>query len=743
MRRLARTFLVAGLLLVTARPAGATEFFLPGNEGAVLELLRPYSDETLVLGDWSLEALELGPACELRLAFVAAGTDARVTARVVPGDREGRGLGFRWKPERPGALGDALEALVRGNAPGDFFRERCRGDVDPVTGVTGDPEPAPFIEAAFRLPEGLEAPRVEGKESGALADVISTWNRGAAVLLWVLVLGAAMTALILLGRGRGRGVVVPQVPRLRDEPSWVRWVFSAGLLVRLVAAWVSPSFLVESTQFIGLGDAYDLVGGRLPVFSFGTLFGESISYHLPLIDLLIGPWMSLGDLLGLGGHLLWLRLPTLAASGVIMWLLLRTGRHLGAPGAGRIALVLFAFLPACVRVSVTTTHYLMEMAAAAWVLERAVAATFGGRPCYRSLAVAAAAACWSGFVAWALVAIVGLGVVGSMVRRGHVRETALVALFVAALVAPLANTAWDTLGATVDRSVPLVEGQAPADSSFAVPPMFQPVKIDALQVPEPLVFPWHMAIHLLDALSALLALAGLALALALRPRLAPVVLGLLTAYGLARLQLQLSHDNLALLFPLFLLLPALGADALRDRLPARRWIRWVAPGWAALALAGVGVATDQGDHVRYWEGGGRYYHHQARRAILGENVHELRRRIGDLSARTDAVLLLPERPFHFHAAVCDGLPDVGAMERCLSREWSVDAHVSTEEMSPEWAAGLREEGSLDGRPVALLLGPDRSQLPLLVAELGRSCDLLVETPMLSLLSCPVPGAEEG
>ncbi len=729
--------IVLCLLGLAPGAAGAMDFFLPGNEEAVVALLRPHSDEDLTLGAWSLERLEVGPACEIRLGFEDAGSGDRTVVHVGPkGDGTGA-LAFRGVPRRPESLGAALEGLVLGNDPGHFFRDRCRVGVDPENGTDGDPPPSEFVEA-----ETLTSAEVDPSptESGGLAflnEAASIWVQTMTALFWLLVLAAGGAALVLQRRRRSVEATISPPPRLVDEPGWVRWVFSGALLVRLISAWISPSFLVESTQFIGAGQAYDFISGRLPLFSAEALFGASISYHLPLIDLLVGPWLSLGDLMGVGGHIIWLRLPALVASAGMMILLLRTGQHLGAPRAGRIALVLFAFLPACVRVSVTTTHYLMEMTAAAWLLERAAAVTFGGRPQHRSLALAAAAACWSGFVAWALVAIVGLGVVISEVRRGRLREVSLVVLFVLAAMAPLMNTAWDTLGDTAERSQPLVEGVEASAAYFAVPPMIQPSKIDFLQLPEPLVFPWHMATHLFDGLSMLLAILGICVALWLRPRLAPVTLGLLIAYGLARMHLQLSHDNLSLLFPLFLLLPAVGAEALADRLRSHRWPRFLAPAWMALALIGGVVTADVGDHIRYWERGGWYYQHQARRLFLGENVHAIRGRLRDLAAAGDVLLLAPEEPFYLHAAVCDALPTVAAMKRCTAVDWELDAAL-TSQVTSEWIAGLNDSGAFDGRPVALLGGPDRGHIPGLVDAMGRDCEALVDTPMLTLLSCPVP-----
>ena len=117
--------LLAGFLLCAPGDAIGEEVFLPGHEAAVVELLKPYTPGDLVLEGRPLESLELGPACEIRLRFSAAAGDDAVTAKLLPADEAAGWVRFSWDPARPAGLGPALEALVRGNIPGEFFQDRC------------------------------------------------------------------------------------------------------------------------------------------------------------------------------------------------------------------------------------------------------------------------------------------------------------------------------------------------------------------------------------------------------------------------------------------------------------------------------------------------------------------------------------------------------------------------------------------------------------------------------------------
>lgn len=124
--RRARALLIAVFVLGAPALALGGSAFLPGHEDAAVRLLLPNTDEDLVLDGRSLERFTVGPGCEIHLSFAAVADDGGITATLSPSD-PGRGsFRFRWTPRRPPQLGDALEALVRSNDPGDFFEGRCQ-----------------------------------------------------------------------------------------------------------------------------------------------------------------------------------------------------------------------------------------------------------------------------------------------------------------------------------------------------------------------------------------------------------------------------------------------------------------------------------------------------------------------------------------------------------------------------------------------------------------------------------------
>ncbi|MFH1533192.1 MAG: hypothetical protein ABIK09_20900 [Pseudomonadota bacterium] len=157
------------LLAVPSMARSSQDYFLPGNEGAVVKLLHPHSDEDLVLGSWALATLEVGPICEIRMSFQGQGTDGQVTVTLTPDPSWGGSIAFSWDPVRPEGLGDSLEALVGGNDPGYFFKGRCEVPVD-----------------------------VEEEEASVEAKV-TAWVPSPSAAIWVAALVLALAGLILLG----------------------------------------------------------------------------------------------------------------------------------------------------------------------------------------------------------------------------------------------------------------------------------------------------------------------------------------------------------------------------------------------------------------------------------------------------------------------------------------------------------------------------------------------------------------
>lgn len=745
-------FFVA-LLMGEAGAASGQEAFIPGNEAAVVKLLQPFNDENLVLEGWSLERLDIGPACELRLRFSSPDGDDLVTATLRRSASFAKSFLFIWEPMRPPHLGDALEALVRGNDPGHFFRDRCR----PADDLEENSLPLDdAVDSLLRVWSHITRDEEEVNELAVLIDSVRVWVPSAVQMFWLLLVLVAAAGLFLLGRGQRPQEGTVGGTRLRQQPVWIRVVFPAALLLRLVVAYLAPTFYVEFKQFVG---PLDVLDGTLsmPIFSDAVLFGDFMSYHLPLLDIGIGPWLALGDLLGMGGHLLWLRVPSLAGSAWVMWLLLRIGEHLGAPKVGRVAMLLFAFLPACVKVSVPATHYFLEVVLVAWFIERLAAAVLAKRPCDRSLAVAGALACWSGMTVWPLVALGGLVYLVSRVRSGRARAGFLAMLVFLSLIAPMVNTAWNAVRKTDAQCVrgEFRKGDL-AEGLWGVSPMFQPLGTDRPAIPEPFVFPWHMAIHLFNHLSTIIALVGIGVLFVLRDRVVPLTLAVLVAYAMARMRLQLSHDNLAFLFPLFLLLPPLGALRIEERFIGRRWLRYLLPGWVALTLAGGVLLPDIGEHIRVHEPDRVYYHQQARRLLFGENVRAVRRRLAAL-AEDDVPLLSITESFAVQAARCGELPTVESLKQCRimdpvdgpgdlvyqrPRNWGMDA-LLVERLSCEVVRDTLQGRIFGDRPVALLFGPDINEISCARDVSPGGCSLLIDTPILTLFLCEPSGQTVG
>ena len=186
LHRIHRFIVLLGVLClgVPAEAGAADAYFAPGHEGAVVDLLRPHSDEDMVLGDWTLTTLDAGPACELRLGFTRKGGDGTVTTATLRPATTGEGsFVFRWSPARPDALGAALEALIRGNDPGDFFKERCKA-------------PEVLVE------EEQEAEDEEAGD-GSIVEEIKPWVPSASAAIWLAVLLLTIGGLVLLvWRGR-------------------------------------------------------------------------------------------------------------------------------------------------------------------------------------------------------------------------------------------------------------------------------------------------------------------------------------------------------------------------------------------------------------------------------------------------------------------------------------------------------------------------------------------------------------
>jgi hypothetical protein len=174
-RHLHRFMLLLGGLLLVPQGAALAEvsYFQQGNEAAVVALLKPHTDEDLVLGPWTLATLDVGPACELRFGFAKGTGEPEIVATLTPAT-EGKGsFAYAWTPSRPDDLGGAFEGLIATNDPGGFFTDRCAVPPDPVKGGVDDDE--------------------------TVEELVAAWVPTPAAGLWVAALVLALAGVVLLG----------------------------------------------------------------------------------------------------------------------------------------------------------------------------------------------------------------------------------------------------------------------------------------------------------------------------------------------------------------------------------------------------------------------------------------------------------------------------------------------------------------------------------------------------------------
>ena len=633
-------FILTCALLGQSGAALGSGAFRPGHEGEVVALLRPNSDEDLVLARWSLTSLEAGPACEVRLGFESgAGDSVSLTLRP---SAEGQGsFRFLWSPTRPDRLGAAAEALIRGNDPGDFFRDACIREEAPV------------------------AARTSGRSSGDwFAMEVGILPR------LLLVLALSLLGLAVLDRRREGTPATATIPRGWSEPRWVKAVFIAGLGVRLLAMFYEPSHYYEAEQLPPTTWSEQLwtISELAPFFHVDGLTTTGKVFHTPALRLVLHPWHLLGDAVGLGGTLLWLRLPNLLLAGWLMVLLLRMGRHLGRRGAGRAAVCLFAFLPTTVDLSLQMGHYLPEAVLSAWFLERLLAATRVRQPVWRRVAAIGAAALWSGYITWPLVGIGALAGTVHLWRSDRRRDALAFVLAISALATPLIGTALDA-GRIYDSACVSPETLAAPES---VVPVYDGHPIFDVSEPSPagiFLAPWRIGAYIHGRAVAAIAMAGLLLLLILRWRRWEVRLSVIVLlfYGLARTRMTLTLDQLRLLVPLLLLLPAWGFSLvpelrLRGRgLPGGRHALAV---FTALALGVGAFAPVSSPHSGRFVLPTDFYPGLIQR-IGGQSLWTVRAAVETGEDRGIPVLL-PLDDLPLLACCCHGLPTHGELNRCLN-----------------------------------------------------------------------------
>jgi len=408
--------LVTALLaqcLVAAEPS-TVSVFQPGQEGRALDLIAPHTSANLRLEGWDLDAMVPGPACAVHFTFAREAERVGYVFEPTDGAPELRVL--EATAAAPEALTRTFEALLRSNDPEAIFEDAC----------------------IVRIEDSREE-LVLGDAPLPAADVPTGRH---ALLTLLLLLPLAALGFLLLRRSS----TTPQAPRPaapRASPETPR--SRIGLAV-LVSSAIGLRLLVA--RHLGPGD-FELENfpRDLDLWALVHVLGSFVhppppqTFHAPLLDSLLQGWSVLGDALGIGGQLLWLRVPNLALAGLMVWLLVRLGEALGDRRVGWISAAVFAVSPLLIQLSVPQGHYFLEMVATTWFLERLATCVRRGRPAHRSLAVAAAVALWSGFLS-AVIVGPGLLIHGLRTwRRGDRRRALGVLLLAFALTAPVVGTA--------------------------------------------------------------------------------------------------------------------------------------------------------------------------------------------------------------------------------------------------------------------------------------------------------------
>ncbi|MFH1531490.1 MAG: hypothetical protein ABIK09_12250 [Pseudomonadota bacterium] len=526
--------------------------FQPGHEARALDLIAPHTTDDLVLGDWSLEGMVPGPACAVRFLFVHDGEE--VWFVLAPGDEPGAPpiLQYTVPGAAPVSLREDLAALLTSNDPGAIFADACQKRVD---------EPRRTAEG---VTEELPGPDVASRRHTFYTLL---------VLAPLVLLG-----FLLLRRREGAPARRHRPPRGRVA---LGGVILGAVLFRLVVA-----------RTLGPGDLeLESFPQDMDLWALSHVLGSFVyppppqTFHAPLLVSLLQGWSLLGDALGVGGQLLWIRLPNLALAGLMVWLLLRLGEALGDSRTGWIASVVFAVSPVLVYLTVPQGPYFLEMVTTTWFLERLATCAVAGRPAHRSLAVAAALALWSGFLS-ALVVGPGLLLHGILAwRRGDRRRALGVIFLTLALTAPIVGTALsNTLDmASISRAIP---GDSSTEAGFAAIYGHRSLEPAAAGISDAIRMIWNLVCAVVGVLAA----APMVLALLLYPvvrrwegLLPPLILLVFAALGTF---LPIRLINLLPVIPLILVGGIRGTLLVTDRLLPRVRRSAVAVGLSACILAG-------------------------------------------------------------------------------------------------------------------------------------------------------------
>jgi hypothetical protein len=538
--------LTLGMQATRAGEATTALVIKPGHEASIERLLAPQGFDTCQVGAHPLQRTGLGPGCEVHFHFGSGDGDAgSVVLALVP---RGPIVGTAYKLTCGSAAATAPRDLARS------FCERleANGAREALAAACGLPtrdvwSTEQFIAVSLcalallgalgaliwrsrrrsaRAVRGLGALLQRGQERAARAGALLAATIGRAAR-HLLALGSQAIGVV-----RALAGILDRAARVDPGPLSVILLYLVALSTRLGLIILMPRHYLEYND--------EIVAEILspPTLNLGVLI-----------------WSHVGDLIGLGHELVWIRLPLIPLALLVTRSLVRIGRTLDAPWTGIAAALLIALLPSAAVMGAVQDHYYWELALSIWFVERLMTWWVARERCERGLILSAFAAMSVGNMAVLVVApgLLVFLVVGA--SRGQRRQTLAWLLLLTLLMAPI-------LSITVEQASAYLQMNVQGGVTDA-----QSVLIENTQRHTPFVLDRSalarlslIALSLFDNIDARLLLGfGLLGLLAVRrePRGLALFSPIVTFY-LAMTVMEVSFDNSAPLWPSLVLLPLMG-----------------------------------------------------------------------------------------------------------------------------------------------------------------------------------------
>ena len=419
-------------------------------------------------------------------------------------------------------------------------------------------------DSTLRVPTeaSYEARNPERQHPAAGVDQSQTFlPRASTLLSTALVLLTLLVWVTLAVRARKDTSETSPAPNVgRKERFLIAGLVLAAVVIRLP--------LMAATSVAAL-ELENFVQGTIGVIlSTRVLPAQAVT---PFIFMLLDGWLWVGDQLGVGGELLWLRLPNLALTVWLLLMFLRVGRLVGSREAGWAAAILFLLLPKTIMASICQGHYFVEAVFAAWFVERLATYLVEKRPVFASLAVAGALAMWAGHICLLVVApgfLVFLVVAWRRKQRGFFFATALLfALVYGPLMASALTGALGYMG--------MIVTEVPAEAeALALEEQFHhnPIVMHNHNVWGFVSFPYRVVDMLTGTLPAVFALVAIVVLLIRRRWAVAYPLLVVCAFAFADTQTFLRWSNLTAVVPVLLFLSVWAVSAIPHKTRVNYWL---------------------------------------------------------------------------------------------------------------------------------------------------------------------------